>query len=143
MANSAVGEMALKVERDGKVTNYTLQFGTYALVLLEDEMNRSFADLLDELNDEKRFRVRTAVTFLWAGLQEHHEGMTIKEASGVFDALGLQDASAKLTDALVLAFPELAKGDGGEGVADDGAANPTGGNRKARRAASKRKSQTR
>jgi hypothetical protein len=127
MANKHNGEVKLTAV-DGR--EYILKFGSYALAELEDKAGRSFRDMLEELNDEKRFRVKTCILFIWAGLQEHHEDMTVKDAAALVDALGIAQAGEKLSTALVLAFPELKPK---EGAAVDGDENPTG-NRRQRRA---------
>lgn len=128
MANKENGEVAITA--GGK--DYIMKFGTFALAELEDKLGRPFAEVLEELNDEKSFRVKTAVATIWAALQHHHEGLSMREAAEIMDSIGIKEAADTISRALVLAFPELE-------VADDSDVNPTGNRRQRRAAATKGK----
>jgi hypothetical protein len=113
MVNKYNGEISL-IAGDQE---YVLKFGTYALIELEEYLGRSFSDLLEELNNPKTFMVKTAVAMIWAALQDHHQGISIKEVSGIVDLVGIQNTITRLSEALKLAFPELE-------VSEDGDKNP-------------------
>lgn len=124
MANKHVGEFEIKANGE----SYTMKFGTYALMTLEEKLNRSFPDILDDMNDPKKFTIKTAITMVWAALQDHHEGITMRQVADIVDDNGITETAQHIEQALIAALPELA--DGGQ---DEGK-NPTNKNRHTRRA---------
>lgn len=129
MANREIGECKLTA---GDAT-YTLRYGAFAIAELETELNRPMISIATELENADKRRVKTVIAALWAGLQEHHEGLTIRDAARIMDTMGFVDAALKVAEALNLAFPPATVG-----AARGGTANPP--NRAARRktAATKR-----
>lgn len=133
MSKRITGEITIAA--NGKT--YRLKFGTYALMELESELGRPFVAIVEELNDPARFSIKTAITMIWAALQDHHEGVSMKEAAAIIDDLGIQAAADKIGEALVAAFPELEKG-----AAGDGTENPKASRRQRRAAAAKKKTRS-
>lgn len=115
MANRQIGECTLTA---GDVT-YTLRFGAFAIAELETELNRPMISIATELENVEKRRVKTVIAALWAGLQEHHEGLTVREAARIMDTMGFVDAALKVAEALNLAFPPAVTG-----AARGGTANP-------------------
>lgn len=107
MANAHKGEIAF--EAGGK--SYTLRFSTNAICELENALDRSIISISQDLvNAEKNpesLRFSTLRAILWAGLREHHPGMTLVEAGDVMTEIGgLSKAVELIAEGFTLAFPE-------------------------------------
>jgi hypothetical protein len=101
MANRLKGEVT--VEADG--TTYTLVYSVNALCELEDKLGESVADIGSLAAKGKRFS--TIRTVFWAGLQDHHPDVDLKEAGRIITAMGIEKADAAVAEAFGLAFPEV------------------------------------
>jgi hypothetical protein len=97
----AKGEVS--VEADGKT--YTLVFSINALCELEDKLGASVSDIAALSTNGKRFG--TIRTVFWAGLQEHHPDLTLKDAGRIITAMGIPAADAAVGEAFSLTFPEV------------------------------------
>ncbi|MGI3164978.1 hypothetical protein [Pseudooceanicola sp. 200-1SW] len=97
---------------------WKLAFTTNAMCAYEEETGKDFTSVAEVLAkaENGRLSMRVLRTILWAGLQEHHEGMTMRQAGNVLDACGMNDTGRAIGDALRLAFPEekAAEGNGAE-----------------------------
>ena len=88
-------------------TSYTLRFSIDALVRLEEASGMVLSELLDEMSDKKKISVGRTRQLLHAGLGEHHPGIDVKAAGELMlEAGGVLTVMAKITEALLLAFPE-------------------------------------
>lgn len=108
MANPHKGEVAFKA---GDAT-YTLRFSIDALCSLEDITGKGIIALSNELSNAERLSVTLLRQVLWAGLQEHHKGLDLKEAGELIAAAGGVVAMVEIiARAFEATFPEK-KGDG-------------------------------
>lgn len=107
MANPNRGEVALKV---GDL-EYKLSFSVNAICELENAMDKPMSEIVASMNEA--MRMSTLRTVVWAGLQDHHEGTTLKEAGKIASDAGIAAISDAIGEAFALAFPEA-----------DGNANP-------------------
>lgn len=111
---------------------WKLAFTTNGMCAYEEETKKPFTSVSEALSDAShgRLSVRALRTILWAGLQEHHEGTTMRDAGKVLDASGMTAAGKAIGDAIRLAFPEEkpAAGNGGKAGKPAGGApkEPTG-----------------
>lgn len=103
MTDSITGEVRL----DGP-DSHALKFSTEALIRVEDELDISVLALPLLL---RRPRLKQIRVLLWAALQDHHEGVSLKAAGDLIAAHGLQEVIAKLGEAMVAAFPKRKDGD--------------------------------
>lgn len=101
MANPQRGELALQVGEK----SYTLRFSANALCALEDALDVSVVEFGDMLTDPKRVRLKTVRAVMWAGLQDHHPAITLKEAGDIIQELTMAKAMAAIGSAFELAFP--------------------------------------
>lgn len=106
MANKVRGQ--IKADFNGGKINLILS--TDAICQLEDAADRSINDILDEIGDPRRVRMKTVRLMFWAMMLEEKPEATIKDASALIDGLrGQQDRI--MTEAIIAAFPEAADGD--------------------------------
>jgi len=102
MANAARGTMALAI---GAV-DYTLAFTTNALCELEEAAGMPAPQFLASLEDPKNPPgIKPIRLLLWAGLLDHHN-LTLKEAGGLIDEVGLDVLAEKLGAAVSQSMPE-------------------------------------
>lgn len=103
MANPHRGEVTLEA---GGAT-YRLAYTTNAMCELEDATGEPLARIVDRLNDPANPPgVKTLRLLLWAALIEHQDGMTVKDAGGICDAIGMTEVGDVIGRALAAAFPE-------------------------------------
>jgi hypothetical protein len=100
MANKQKGEVVF--EADGKA--YTLTYSINALCELESAFDGTVTDIFAATSGKKRFT--TLRTVFWAGLTDHHPGLSLVDAGKIMHALGLNKADAVAGEAFRLAFPE-------------------------------------
>lgn len=109
MANKVRGEIAADFE-GGKIN---LMLSVNAICELEDATDRPITDLLDEISDPKRARMKTVRSMFWAMMLAAKPEATLKDAGALIDGLrGKHDRI--LTDAILAAFPEA--DEAGEGA---------------------------
>lgn len=108
---------------DGQGAGWKLAFTTNAMCAYEEQTHKPFTAVTEVLNgrDDIHISVQVLRTILWAGLQEFHEGTTMKEAGQVLDAVGFQTVGRSIGEAIRLAFPEEKKATGGKAPAGNGA----------------------
>lgn len=125
MSNSFQPEV--KFEAAGK--SYTLVFTENSFCSLEDITGRGWPDLAFEMKawapptDEngkvipeepeaeaarvKLFRLSLVRALLWAGLQEHHDKVTLKQAGRLIGSVGgMAQAMALICEAMAKSFPQ-------------------------------------
>jgi len=65
---------------------FTLRYSHLALVKLENLLDRSVLEVLEELQSAKEsIRIGTVVALLWAGLQRHHPKVSYEDAADLLD----------------------------------------------------------
>lgn len=105
MANKVRGEIA--ADFDGGKINLILS--TNAICELEDAADRGITDLLDEIGDPARVRMKTVRLFFWALMLDERPDATVADASKLIDGLrGSHDRV--MTDAILAAFPAAQEG---------------------------------
>lgn len=103
MANAQRGEVSL---RAGGGT-YRLAYTTNAMCELEDATGEPLGRIVDRLNDPANPPgVKTLRLLLWAALIEHQDGLTVKDAGGICDAIGMAEVGDLIGQALGAAFPD-------------------------------------
>ena len=103
MANSVNGEVAFSVE--GK--DYTFRLDLNALCEAEEHV----PGIMEGGVKVKSFKTVRAI--FWAGLQEHHPGLSLKEAGRIAQAYGVGEAGKLIGEGMKRSFP---KAEGGEGA---------------------------
>jgi hypothetical protein len=106
MANPNRGSVALQVGDRA----YTLSYSINALCELEDLLDQPVAAIVKAIQKPDELRMHSVRALLWAGLQDHHEGLTVKEAGMIISEAGVQAAVAKAGEAFRLAFPVQTEG---------------------------------
>lgn len=67
---------------------YTLRYSHLALVKLENALDKSVVEIMDELQaSQKNIRIGMVVALLWAGLQKHHPKMSQDDAADLLDEI--------------------------------------------------------
>lgn len=93
---------------------FTLQFSVNAIVALEDVLDKSIIQIPRLLLSHRMGPLRAA---FWAGLQEHHPGITLKDAGELIPKIeGDKKALQLVGEAIEAAFPT--KGEGGDAGGD-------------------------
>ena len=110
MSNSLFGKYDIRT--DDKV--WSLHFSINALCALEDEIGAGRAVDIQTLIGESP-SVSTLRTLFWAGLLEHHPGVSKEEAGRIMSTLGLIRSTEIVTQALLAAFGDMAKAQGDTG----------------------------
>ena len=102
MGNPLRGEATFEV--DGK--QYRVRFSWNAAAEYEEAAGKPLSDALFDIARE-RLSARSLRAMLWAGLQEHHQDVTLKEAGRLIDKMGRKEAQRVMGVALRYFFPEL------------------------------------
>ena len=102
MSNPHRGEASFEVE--GKA--YRVRFSWNAAAEYEEAAGKPLSDALFDIARE-RLSARSLRAMLWAGLQEHHQDVTLKEAGRLIDKMGRKEAQRVMGVALRYFFPEL------------------------------------
>jgi hypothetical protein len=106
VANRWKGEIGFEAE--GK--RYTLMYSINALCMLESEFSDVSADIGALIGGKSGKRMTTLRTVFWAGLSDYHPELSKKEVGDIMTSLGFMPSLNKVTEAIVLAFPEMAAG---------------------------------
>lgn len=102
MANPNRGEVALPVgDRE-----YRLSFSINAICELEEALNMPVSKIADGMNDAGSIRMSMIRTVVWAALQDHHDGVSVKEAGQIASEAGIPAVMEAIGKAFALAFPE-------------------------------------
>ena len=102
MSNQFRGEASFDVE--GKA--FRVRFSWNAAAEYEDAAGKPLSDALFDIAREK-LSARSLRAMLWAGLQEHHADVTVKDAGRLIDKMGRKEAQRVMGVALRYFFPEL------------------------------------
>jgi hypothetical protein len=102
MSNQFRGEASFEVE--GKA--FRVRFSWNAAAEYEDAAGKPLSDALFDIAREK-LSARSLRAMLWAGLQEHHADVTVKDAGRLIDKMGRKEAQRIMGVALRYFFPEL------------------------------------
>jgi hypothetical protein len=87
--------------------HYTLRFSIDAICALEEGTKRGIIALTSDMQNPDKMSITLARQFLWAGLQEKHPDLTVKEAGELIPAAGgLLAVIALLREGLSAAFPK-------------------------------------
>lgn len=101
---------------------YRLVFDVNALCMMEAALGGTAAIIVVErLAKERRFTDLRIL--LWAGLQEFHDDLDVRDAGRLISEIGMEDLTSKILGAISAAFPTpktKGKGKGG----DKGAVDP-------------------
>jgi hypothetical protein len=101
MANKVRGQIPANL--DGGKINLLLHVNS--ICELEDAADRPITDILDELNDPKRARMKTVRLMFWAMMLQDKPDATIEDAGRLIqDMRGNHDQV--MTDAILAAFPD-------------------------------------
>jgi len=106
MANKVRGQIAAPFE-GGKIN---LMLSTNSICELEDAANRPITDLLDELNDPKRAKMKTVRLLFWAMMLDERPEATLADAGRLIDGVR-GDHDRIMMDAILAAFPDAKEGD--------------------------------
>ena len=104
MGNPHRGEASFEV--DG--TAYRVRYSWNAAAEYEEAAGKPLSDALFDIARE-RLSARSLRAMLWAGLQEHHQDVTLKDAGRLIDKMGRKEAQRVMGVALRYFFPELEK----------------------------------
>ena len=102
MANPFRGEASFDIE--GKA--FRVRFSWNAAAEYEEAAGKALSDALLDIAREK-LSARSLRAMLWAGLQEHHPDVTLRQAGEMIDAMGRAEAQRVMGVALRYFFPEL------------------------------------
>jgi hypothetical protein len=102
MGNPHRGEASFEVE--GKA--YRVRYSWNAAAEYEEAAGKPLSDALFDIARE-RLSARSLRAMLWAGLQEHHQDVTLKDAGRLIDRMGRKEAQRVMGVALRFFFPEL------------------------------------
>lgn len=107
MANPHKGEVDFEITNtDGAAQTYTLRFSANALCELEDVLDMGINVIATQLSDVKDLRLKTVRAVFWAGLRDHHPGVTLREAGEIVTSMTLPVALEVVAKAFTAAFPE-------------------------------------
>lgn len=110
MADSVTGKIPFVA--DG--VSFTLQFSVNAIVLLEDVLDKAIIHVPRLLLSHRMGPLRAA---FWAGLQEHHPGITLRDAGELIPKIEGDKKVLELVGAAIeAAFPS--KSEGGDASGD-------------------------
>lgn len=102
MANSQRGEVAFLAGD----SSYTLSFSINALCELEDALGDGVNAIAAQLGNPGAVRIKTLRAVLWAGLLDHHDGLSIDDAGRVMTEAGIPATMAAIGKAFAAAFPD-------------------------------------
>lgn len=101
--NKQTGHVTLQA--DGK--DYTLRFGTNAIVALEEEFDMSMSDLGKKLGDNAWMTVRKIRTIMWCGMRSDNDDIDLETVGDIIDENGgISGVGDHIQAALKIAFPD-------------------------------------
>ena len=105
MSNPYRGEANFEVEGQA----YRVRFSWNSAAEYEEAAGKPLSDALLDIAREK-LSARSLRAMIWAGLQEHHADVTLKDAGRLIDSMGRAEAQRVMAVALRYYFPELEEG---------------------------------
>lgn len=106
MGNLQRGEITFQAS--GKT--WTMHIGTNAMCEIEAMTDKTISEVGKLLGDEKTATLTLMRAVFWGSLQDHHEGITIKECSVLIDEIGMQAVGGLVGQAFQAAFPKAKAG---------------------------------
>lgn len=91
---------------------YKLSFSINAICEIEEHFGLPIAEVGKMMQEGEGFRVNTLRFVLWAGLQDHHDELTLKDAGLIASNAGIDACGAAIGRAFQLAFPKPEKAGG-------------------------------
>lgn len=101
MANKERGEVSF----DALGKTWTMKIGTDAMCAMEDKAGKGISEIAAELGGAS-VKLSTLRLLIWAGLQHHHEGLSLKECSEIIDDFGVAEIGPIVGQAFQAAFPK-------------------------------------
>jgi hypothetical protein len=92
---------------------YTLSYSWNAAASFEEASGKTLTAALDELSRQELSAV-SARALLWAGLREHHAGISLERAGRLIDELGWKRVLELMNRAFEYYFPKDETGDGAD-----------------------------
>ena len=108
MANKHRGEYAF--EANGQT--YTVCFSSNALASAEDALGVGIGEIGELLGDVSKLRIKTVRGLLWAGLSDHHKGLTVEDVGRIIDEVTINTALEIIGEGFSRAFPGAKKANG-------------------------------
>jgi len=108
MANRQKGEVGFKAL--GK--SWTMKLGVNAMCEIEDATGRTISEVGKLLSSQETATIKLMRAVMWGALQEHHEGLDIKEVGLIIDDIGMAEAGRLVGDSFTAASPEAKGGEG-------------------------------
>lgn len=103
MANPHKGEVELKAGDE----TYILRYSIDAICALEKRMGKSFPVIAGDMNDPEKFTVGLVREVLYAGLEENHPELSLKDAGELIIAAGgLVGVMQVVSEGFAAAFPK-------------------------------------
>lgn len=103
MANTFRGQSDLKFKREveGKMVDahFKLQYDANALCEFEEESGLKLGQMLSAMEKPEDMSMKMIRALLWAGLVEHHEEITVKEAGNILSDAGMDATMAAMKKA--------------------------------------------
>lgn len=116
MGNATRGIVTV-TDADG--TPFKLQFSANAMCEIEDAKKCGILQFVGQMEKAGDGVLMTDLRLLvWAALQEHHEGATVRDAGRLITAMGGLGPAVEVIAAMVsAAFPDASEGEAGNGTA--------------------------
>lgn len=106
MANPHRGQVALNA--GGR--DYNVSYSINALCELEDVLGQPVAKIAASMNDPENVRMSAVRALVWAGLQDHHPEVTLREAGQIASEASIPVCMEAIGKAFQAAFPEQEEG---------------------------------
>lgn len=107
MANRERGEVSF--EASGK--SWTMKIDTNAMCEIEAMTGKGIAEIGQLLGNEKTATMTLMRAVFCGALQQHHGGITLREAGGLIDEIGAEQAGLLIGQAFEAAFPAAKAGE--------------------------------
>lgn len=107
MANRERGQVGFQA--GGKA--WTIKLGVNAMCEIEDATDKSISEIGVLLGDPKTATIKLVRAVMWGGLQEYHDGVTVKEVGGIIDDIGMAEAGKLIGEAFTAASPDAKGGE--------------------------------
>jgi hypothetical protein len=105
LANKLKGEVSFEANDQ----SYTMRFSTNALCELEDALDMGINAVAEQLSKPDTLRLKTVRAVFWAGLRDHHPGMTVDDAGNLVSDITMPKALELIGKAFELTFQDAPK----------------------------------
>ncbi len=102
MANPFRGKVTLKAGDE----QYEVSFSINAVCEIEEHFGKPIAEVGKMMQAGDAFEMKTLRFVLWAGLQDNHDDLTIKDAGNIASNAGIEECGVAISKAFELAFPQ-------------------------------------